>query len=139
MLCLDLFSGIPCFRADEIFDVFHTNSKSNVLENGIVAVRSDSKVPEDQLEEWMNIRTKLNAAGGIYRSRTKCNDKLKEVCDLWRRVGSMHSILQQTPGMNHCIEMAIKKVTVARCNNRRIQMNTYTYNIVGKQKVILLI
>ena len=110
---------------------------SNVLENGIVAVRSDSKVPEEQLEEWVNIRTKLNAAGGIYRSRTKYNDKLKEVCDLWRRVGS--SILQQTPGMNHCIDMAIKKVTVAKCNNRRIQMNTYTYNIVGKQKVILLI
>lgn len=109
---------------------------SNVLENGIVAVRSDSKVPAEQMEEWMNIRTKLNSAGGIYRSRTKCNDKLKELCDLWRRVGC--SILQQT-GMNHCIEMAIKKVTVARCDNRRIQMNTYTYNIVGKQKIKLLI
>ena len=57
---------------------------SNVLEHGIAAVRSDCKIPEAHMEEWMTIRTKLNAAGGIYRSRATSN-RLKDVCDLWRR------------------------------------------------------
>lgn len=105
---------------------------SNVLEHGI-AVRSDNKIPEAHMEEWMTIRTKLNAAGGIYRSRATSN-RLKDVCDLWRRVGQ--SLLKRVDA-NYYIEMDARKITIDRRAGKRIQVNAYTYNLVAKQKIIL--
>jgi len=107
---------------------------SDVLVTGISDVRSDAVIPDKYLNEVQEIKHRLFLFGGKFRSRTKRKNNLKEICDLWRRIGE--EIVQQLPG-KQSIEMKIKRITVGRySNNKRIQKNTYSYNWINKPSPI---
>ena len=107
---------------------------SDVLVTGISGVRSDTVIPNKYLNEVQEIKHRLFLFRGKFRSRTKRKNNLKEICDLWRRIGE--EIVQQLPGKQSSIEMKIKKITVGRYyNNKRIQKNTYSYNWTNNENM----
>ena len=123
-----------CFQ--DLSRILTKITSHNVLTTGIFDVRSDAVIPNEYLDELSSIKDRLFVFGGKYRSRTERKTNLKEICDLWRRVGE--DIVNRIPE-NQCspknkIGMTIKKITVGRrCNNKRIQKNTYTYNWLNNE------
>lgn len=102
----------------------------NVLDDGISGVRSDTDIPNEYVDEVTGIKHRLLLVGGKCRSRTRKTNNLKSVCDLWRRLGE--EIIPE----NQSIGMTVKKITVGRrINNKRIQMNTYSYNWLNNESV----
>ena len=88
-----------CFQ--DLSHILTKITSHNVLITGILDVRSDAVIPNEYLDELSNIKDRLFVFGGKCRSRTERRTNLKEICDLWRRVGE--DIVNQIPGKyNQC-------------------------------------
>lgn len=113
-----------CFH--ELCNVLSDIVGLDILVWGIANVCSDAIVPNKYINRVSDIKMRLARFGGKFRSRTKRTNNLKELCDLWRRVGQQ--ILNSNPQNQTTIHMKVKRKTVGwRTNNKRLQKNVYTY------------